>query len=59
MGGSRGGDRGPDSPPPPLQNHKNIGFPGNTDQDPLKPQSYQASIQWWAIIGWRADDGQF
>ena len=26
------GDRGPD----PLKNHKNIGFPSNIDQDPLK-----------------------
>ena len=27
------GDRGP--PPPPLKNHKNIGFPSNTGPDPL------------------------
>ena len=27
MGGSRGGTGGPD---PPLNNHKNIGFPSNT-----------------------------
>ena len=57
MGGSRGVDRGPD----PLKNHKNIGFPSNIDPDPLKPQSYQANIQLWAIIGtparWRTDDG--
>ena len=46
MGGSRGGDRGSG---PPLKNHKNIGFPSNIDPDPLKSQSYQASIQWWAI----------
>ena len=32
----------------PLKNHKNIGFPSNIDPDPLKSQSYQASIQWWA-----------
>ena len=51
MGGSRGGTGVRTPPPPPMKNHKNIGFPGNTDQDPLKPQSYQASIQWWAIIG--------
>ena len=29
------GDTGPD-PPPPLKYHKNIGFPSNTDPDPLK-----------------------
>ena len=28
------GDRGPD-PPPPLKNHKNIGFLRNTGPDPL------------------------
>ena len=47
MGGSRGGTGGLDPP----ENHKNIGFPSNIDLDPLKPQCYQASIQWWAIIG--------
>ena len=58
----------------PLKNHKNIEFLSNTGPDPLKfskSQSYQASIQRWAIIGppanqrnaiqmafrWRADDG--
>ena len=30
----RGGGRGAD--PPPLKNHKNIGFLSNTDPDPLK-----------------------
>ena len=39
---------------PPLKNHQNIGFPGNTGPDPLKSQSYQASIQCWAIIGMSA-----
>ena len=35
MGGSRGGgDRG--SRPPPLENHKSIGFLSNTGPDPLK-----------------------
>ena len=34
MHGSRGGDRGLD--PPPLKNHKNIGFPSNTGSNPLK-----------------------
>ena len=42
---------GPDTPPPPLKNHKNIGFLNNTAPDPLKSQSYQASIQCWTIIG--------
>ena len=53
MGGFRGGGTGgPDPPPPPLKNHKNIGFPINIDLDPLKiTKLYQASIQWWAIIG--------
>ena len=46
MGGSRGGQK----VCTPLKNHKNIGFPSNIDPDPLKSQSYQASIQWWAII---------
>ena len=44
----RGGGRG-SGPPLPLKNHKNIGFPSNIDPSPLKSQSYQASIQWWAI----------
>ena len=38
------GDRRPD-PPPPLKNHKNIGFFSNMGQ------SYQASIQCRVIIG--------
>ena len=33
----------------PLENHKNIGFLGNTGPDPLK--NHKASIQFWAIIG--------
>ena len=32
----RGGTGGPDAPPPPLKNHKNIGFLSNTGPDPLK-----------------------
>ena len=66
MCGSRGRTGGPD--PPPLENHKNIGFSSNTGPDPLKNRSYQTSIKCWAIIGtpakrhlmafrWRADDG--
>ena len=35
MGGSRGGKRGSGPPPPPLKNHKNIGFPSNIGPDPL------------------------
>ena len=42
--------RGSGHPTPPLKNHKNIGFLNNTAPDPLKSQSYQASIQCWAII---------
>ena len=36
MCGCRGGDRGFGPPPPPLKNHKNIGFLSNTGPDPLK-----------------------
>ena len=54
----------------PLKNHKNIVCSSNTDPDPLKNCSLQASIQCWAVIGtptkrnlmafrWRADDGPF
>ena len=39
------GDRGSGPPPPPLKNHKSIGFHSNTVRTPLKSQSYQASIQ--------------
>ena len=35
-----GGNRGPD--PPPLKNHKNIGFLSNTGPDPLK--NYEATV---------------
>ena len=34
MGGSKGGAGGLN--PPPLENHKNIGFLSNTGPDPLK-----------------------
>ena len=34
MRGSKGVAGGPDPPPP--ENHKNIGFIGNTDPDPVK-----------------------
>ena len=36
MGGSRGGTGGPDTTPPPVKNHKNIGFLSNTDPEPLE-----------------------
>ena len=38
MGRSRGGGggQGVRTPPPPLQNHKNLGFLSNTGPDPLK-----------------------
>ena len=46
------GDRGSGPPPPPLINHKNIGFLSTTGSDPLKHlQNYQASTQCWANIG--------
>ena len=36
---------------PPLENYKDIEFLSSTGLDPLNLQSYQASIQCWAIIG--------
>ena len=46
------GRAGSPPPPPPEKNHKNLGFQSNIDSDPLKKsQSFQASIQCWAIIG--------
>ena len=46
----RGAGRGQGAGPP--ENHKNIGFVRKTGPDPMKKsQSYQASIQCWAIIG--------
>ena len=68
MGGFRGGTWGLDpdcvyahgqiqrgdmgSGPPPLKNHKTIGFSSNTGIDlQKKSQGYQASIKCWAIIG--------
>ena len=60
MYGSRGGDR---VSGPPLKNHKNIGFLGNTGPEPLK----NLKLPSWAIIGppakrhftfcWMANDG--
>ena len=50
MGGTQGPEGGGQKVCTPLKNHKNIGFPSNIDPDPLKSQSYQASIQWWTII---------
>ena len=38
--------------PPPLKNHKNIGFSQQYwSESPEKSQSYKASIQCWAIMG--------
>ena len=37
--------------PPPLEIHKTIGVIAILVWIPLKSQSYQASIQCWAIIG--------
>ena len=64
MRGSRRGGQGVRTPPP-LKNHKNIGFLSNTGPDSLKNQ---ASIQCWASIArqrnaismafrWQADYG--
>ena len=36
---------------PPLENHKYIGFIAILVPIPLKSLSYQASFQFWAIIG--------
>ena len=65
MGGSRGGDRGSG---PPWKFTKIKGFLAILVRSPWKSQSYQASIQCWAIIGtpakrrlmafrWWTDDG--
>ena len=45
----RGETGGPD--PPPLENHKGIGFLSNTGPDRLKTTKLLASSQFWAIIG--------
>ena len=46
------GSRGYQSPPPPHPlKSQNIGFHSNTSPDLKKSQSYQASIQFWAVIG--------
>ena len=63
MHGSRGGTGGPI--PPPLKNHKNIGFPSNTGPDPLKITKLPSQH---SVLGhhphaspmafrWQADDG--
>ena len=57
------GDRGPG--PPPLKNHKNIGFISNTDPDPHKihkafhvgPSSARQQNAILMAFRWRADDG--
>ena len=65
---SRGGSRG--SGPPPLINHKHIGFPSNTAPDPLKnhkatkpefnvgPSSTGQQNAILMAFCWRADDDQ-
>ena len=70
IGGSRGG-RGSDHHPPPLKNHKNIGFLCNTGPDPLKnhkstkpafnvgPSSVRPGNAISMAFCWRADDGPF
>ena len=46
------GGMGPDPPPPPLKNHKNIGFLSNTGPDPLnnhkatKPEFHVQPFRW-------------
>ena len=53
------------APPPPLKNHKNIGFSCNIDQDPLKITklpSQQSMMGHYRHVSetpfpWRADDG--
>ena len=45
------GGQGVQPSPPPLKNHKNIGFSSNTGPDLLRNRSYEASIQCWIIIG--------
>ena len=70
MRGSRGGTGGGDTPPP-LKNHKNIGFLSNTGPDPLG--NYKATMPAFNIgpskvrqrnvikmaFRWWADDGRF
>ena len=63
-----GGGQGVQTPPP-LENHKNIVFVAILVPIPLKSLSYQASFQFWAIIGtpakrhfkmafrWQTEDG--
>ena len=70
VGGSRRGTGGPTTPPP-LKNHKNIGFLSNTGPDPLKnhkdtklafnvgqSSAHQRNAIQIAFC-WRADDGPF
>ena len=70
MGGSREGTGGPD-PPPPMKNHKNIGFFTNTGPVPLKthkatkpafdvgPSSARQRNAIAMAFRWRTDDGPF
>ena len=49
MCGSRGGQGVRTPPPPPLKNHKNIGFLSNTGSDPLK--NYNATKSTFNLNG--------
>ena len=63
------GDQGSGPPPPPLENHKNIGFISNTGSDPLKshiaikpafnegPSSARQRNAIKMAFRWRVDDG--
>ena len=51
MRGSRGVGVRESGPPTPPEKSQNIWFLSITGPDPLKSQRYQASIQFWAIIG--------
>ena len=66
MGGSREGTGGPD--PPPMKNHKTIGFLTNTGPVPLKthnmlghvgPSSARQRNAIAMAFRWRTDDGPF
>ena len=50
MRGFRGGTGSPELPPLPPEKLQKYRVPSNIGPDPLKSQSYQASIQCWAII---------
>ena len=49
------GGTGVQTPPPPLENYKSIGFLSNTGPDPLNITKLPIHSQCWAIIGPPAD----